>query len=51
MITWDHASNTKRGGVCVYYKTFLPSNDLDNNYLQEIINFQLVIVGNRCVVF
>ena len=31
----DHSSNTKRGGVCVYYKTLL-SKVLDIKHLQNI---------------
>ena len=26
MIRADHPSNTKRGGVCIYYKEYLPFN-------------------------
>ena len=39
----DHPSSNKRGGVCVYYKRFLPLQVLDIQYLHECINFKLKI--------
>ena len=39
----DHPSNTKRCGVCVYYKTSLPLKVLDVKYLRECINIELII--------
>ena len=43
-ITWfNHLSNIKRGGVCVYYKTSLALHVLDIKYLQECINLELII--------
>ena len=44
----DHPSNIKRGGVCVYYKTSLPLKLLDIKYLQECINFEVIIGDNLC---
>ena len=44
----DHISNTKRGGVCVYYKTSLPLKVLNIKYLQEYINLELIIGENLC---
>ena len=44
----DHPSNNKRGGVCIYYKNFLPLRVLSIEYLQECINFELNIVGKIC---
>ena len=44
----NHPSNTKRGGVYVYYKTSLPLKLLDIKYLPECINFELIIGGNLC---
>ena len=37
----DYPANTKRGGVCLYYKTCLPLRVLDIQYLNECINFEL----------
>ena len=44
----DHPSNTKRDGVCVYYKTSLPLKLLNMKYLQECINLELIIGDNLC---
>ena len=43
-----HPSNTKHGGVCVHYKTSLLLKLLDTKYLQECINFELIIGDNLC---
>ena len=40
---FDHPSNIKHGGVCVYYKTSLPLKLLDIKYLQKCINLELII--------
>ena len=40
LVRSDHPSNNKRGGVCVYYKNFLPLRVLDIQYLHECINFE-----------
>ena len=40
--------NNKRGGVCVYYKNFLPLRVLDIKYLHECINFELKIGDKLC---
>ena len=44
----DHPSNTKRGGVCIYYRNSLALKILDIHYLQECINFQTMIGGKLC---
>ena len=31
----DHASNSERCGVCIYYKSFLPLRLIDVHYLQR----------------
>ena len=46
LIRADHPSNSKRGGVCVYYRNSLPLKILDIFYLQECIVFDLKI-GNK----
>ena len=48
LVRSDHPSNNKRGGVCVYYKTFLPMRVLDIQYLHECINFELKIGDKLC---
>ena len=44
----DHPSNSKRGGVCIYYKDSLPLKIIDIQYLQECINFHLIIGVKLC---
>ena len=36
----DHPSNTKRGGVCIYYRNSLALKILSIHYLQECINLR-----------
>ena len=48
LIRSGHPSNNKRGGVCIYYKNFLPLRVLGIQYLQECINFELNIGGKIC---
>ena len=44
----DHASNSKRGGVCVYYKSSLALRLIDVHYLQECLIFETLIGGKSC---
>ena len=44
----DHPSNTKRGGVCIFYRNSLLLNILGIHYLQEYINFEIMIGGKLC---
>ena len=39
----DHPSNTKRGGVCLYYKFLLPLKVIDVSSPKECTNFQVKI--------
>ena len=48
LIRFDHPSNNKCGGICIYYKNFLPLQVLSIQYLQECINFELNIGGKIC---
>ena len=50
IIRKDHQSNTKRGGVCVYYKHKLPFKIINIKYLQECITFEIRI-GRKCCKF
>ena len=43
LIRSDHPSNSKRGGVCIYYKNLLHLRVLDTQYLRECINIDLKI--------
>ena len=44
----DHPTNTKRGGVCIYYKNCLPLRILNIIFLNECINFELIIGDKTC---
>ena len=48
LIYSDHPSNTKRGGVCLYYKNYLPLRVLNISYLKECVNFELKIGDKSC---
>ena len=37
----DHPYNTKRGGVCIYYRNSLFLKILNIQYLHECINFEI----------
>ena len=44
----DHSSNTKRGGVCIYYRNSLPLKILGIQHLHESINFEVRIGDKLC---
>ena len=44
----DHPSNKKRGGVCIYYKSYLPLRIIDINYLNECVRFELMVGDKLC---
>ena len=48
LIRLDHSSNSKRGGVYIYYKSALPLRVLNIHYLQEFISFELKIGDKLC---
>ena len=48
MIRADHPANSKRGGVCMYYKNCLPLKVLDIRFLHESIAFELRIRDKLC---
>ena len=48
MVRADHPANSKRGGVCVYYKNCLPLKVLDVILLYESIAFDLQIGDKLC---
>ena len=47
----DHASNSKRDGVCVYYKSSLALRSIDVYYLQKCLIFKILISGKSCNLF
>ena len=44
----DHSSNTKRGGVCVYYKLCVSLKVLNMKHLQECLNIEFSIGKKVC---
>ena len=48
MIRVNHPANSKRGGVCMYYKNCLPLKVLDIRFLHESIAFELRIGDKLC---
>ena len=48
LIRSDHPSNSKRGGVCIYYKNFLPLKVCDISLLDECIKSELKMGDKFC---
>ena len=48
LIRADHPSNTKRGGVCIYYRNFLPLKLINIHYLNECITFEIKLGDKIC---
>ena len=48
LVRSDHPSNKKRGGVCIYYKSYLPLRIIDINYLSECVRFELMVGDKLC---
>ena len=46
LVRSDHPFNSKRGGVCIYNKSYLPLRIISVNYLSQCINFEITI-GNK----
>ena len=44
----DHPSNSRRGGLCIYYNQSLALKIFDIKYLQECIVFQILIANKLC---
>ena len=44
----DHSTNTKRGGVCVYYKSHLLLKVLNMKHLQECLNIEFSTGKKLC---
>ena len=48
LVRSDHPSNKKRGGVCIYYKSYLPLRIININYLNECVRFELMVGDKLC---
>ena len=44
----EHPLNSKREGVCIYYKSYLPLQIISVNYLPEWVNFEIMIGNKIC---
>ena len=44
----NHLPNKKRGGVCIYYKSYLPLRIININYLNECVRFELILGDKLC---
>ena len=44
----DHPSNKKGGGVCIYYRSYLPLRIISINYLNEYVRFELMVGDKLC---
>ena len=44
----NHPSNTKRGGVCLYYKNNLSLRVINIGYLNECLTLELNVGGKTC---
>ena len=43
LIRCDHPSNARRGGVCIYYRSYLPLRVINIVYLHECLSFELLL--------
>ena len=48
LVRTDHLSNKKPGGVCIYYKSYLPLIIIDINQLNECVRFELMVCDKLC---
>ena len=48
LVRSDHPLNSKRGGVCIYCKNYLPLQIISINHLSESINFEIMIGNKIC---
>ena len=48
MSHFDHPSNIKRSGVCIYYRSSLPLRVINIGYLHECLSFEVQIGDKIC---
>ena len=48
LIRADHPSSAKRGGVCIYYRNFLPLKLINIHSLNECITFEIKLGDKVC---
>ena len=47
MVTADHPSNVKKGGVCAYIRESLPVRNFSNSYLSECLTLEVTISNKK----
>ena len=48
LVCADNPTNTKRGGVCIYYHNSFPLKVIDIQFLNESVNFEIRIGEKMC---
>ena len=48
LVCSDHPSNTKHGGVCIYYRSYLPLRVANINYLNKFSVFDIKLGDKIC---
>ena len=48
LVRSDHPLNSKRGGVCIYYKNYVLLRIISVSYLSECVNFEIMIGNKIC---
>ena len=48
LVSCDHPSNTKRRGVCLYYRNNLPLRVINIGYLNECLTLELTVGDKTC---
>ena len=51
LVRADHPGNVKRGGVCVYFKEYLPVKCLSNFYLKECLILKFLLTIKEAMLF
>ena len=49
LVCSDHLSNKKCGGVCIYYKSYLPSRIIDIYCSNECVRFKLMLEVSKSI--
>ena len=50
LVRADHLDNTKRGGVCIYYKESLPVRVIDLPYFKEVLLLEMSFNKKKVIV-
>ena len=50
LIRADHPDNTRRGGICIYYKESLPIKVVNLNYLSECLVCEITFIRKQCFI-